>query len=38
MQRTRSAPMASTAIAAQSAESMPPERPNATPGKPFLLT
>ena len=37
-QRTRSAPSASTAIAAHSAESMPPERPSTTPGKPFLST
>ncbi len=37
-QRTRSRPSASTATARTSAESMPPERPMTTPGKPFLPT
>ena len=37
-QRTRSGPRASTATAAESAESMPPERPITTPGKRFLPT
>ena len=35
---TLSAPSASTATAAVSAESMPPERPRITPGKPFRPT
>ena len=36
--RTRSGPSASTATAAVSAESMPPDMPSSTPGKPFLRT
>ena len=35
---TRSGPSASAATAAVSAESMPPDRPITTPGKPFLST
>ena len=31
-------PIASTAMASVSAESMPPDRPSTTPGKPFLRT
>ena len=34
---TRSGPSASTAIAATSAESMPPDKPSTTPGKPFFV-
>ena len=37
-QRTRLGPSASTATAAESAESMPPESPSTTPGKRFLFT
>lgn len=37
-QCTFSAPRASTAIAATSAESIPPERPISTEAKPFLRT
>ena len=36
-ERTRSAPSASTAIAAQTAESIPPESPRITPGEAVLL-
>ena len=35
---TRSAPSASTASASVSAESMPPDKPSSTPGKPFFST
>jgi hypothetical protein len=34
--RTLSLPSASTAMASTRAESMPPDRPSSTPGKPFL--
>ena len=36
--QTRSGPSASAATAALNAESMPPDRPRMTPGKPFLFT
>ncbi len=35
---TRSGPMASAAMRATREESMPPERPNTTSVKPFLVT